>query len=98
MRAGAIDGSGRSIVDVGVMSFDSPSAAALLQVFCDVAGGRLVWKPEMRQAVLAHGLDLYREICCAMGTEATLDHYLRTARAQRVHVAGTRAGSVCSPR
>ena len=78
---GAIDGSGRSIVDVGVMSFDSPSAAALLQVFCDVAGGRLVWKPEMRQAVLAHGLDLYREICCAMGTEATLDHYLRTARA-----------------
>ena len=78
--AGAMDGSGRSIVDVGVMSFDSPSALALVQVFCDVAGGRLVWKPEMRQSVLAHGLDLYREICCAMGTEATLGHYLRTAR------------------
>jgi fucokinase len=77
--AGAIDGSGRSIVDVGVMSFDSASAAALLRVCFDVAGGGLVWQPEMRQAVLAHGLDLYREICCAMGTEATLDHYLRTA-------------------
>jgi fucokinase len=79
--AGAIDGSGRSILDLGVMSLDSPSAAALLRAFCDVAGGKLVWKPEMRQAVLAHGLDLYREICCAMGTEATLDHYVRTARA-----------------
>jgi fucokinase len=61
------------------MSFDSASAASLLRVFCDVAGGELVWQPEMRQTVLAHGLDLYREICCAMGTEATLDHYLRTA-------------------
>jgi fucokinase len=78
---GAIDGVGRSIVDVGVMSFDGPSVAALLQVFCDATGGKLVWKPEMRHFVLAHGLDLYREICCAMGTEATLAHYLRTARA-----------------
>lgn len=77
--AGAIDGKGRSIVDVGVMSLDSPSAAALLQVFCDAAGGSLVWKPEMRQSVLKHSLDLYREICCAMGTQTTLDHYLRTA-------------------
>ena len=83
---GAIDASGRSIVDVAVMSFDSPSAMALLQVFCDAtaapaADGKLGWKPEMRESVLTHGLDLYREICCAMGTQATPGHHVRTARA-----------------
>jgi fucokinase len=83
-EAGAIDGSGRSIVDVAVMSFASPSATALLQVFCDAiapaaADGKLAWKPEMRESVLNHGLDLYREICCALGTQATPSHYIHAA-------------------
>ena len=78
---GAISPHGRTPLDIGVMSFDGAAAAALLGVFCDPenpAGPG--WRQEMLQLVFAHGLDLYREICCAMGTGATREHYLRAAR------------------
>ncbi len=72
VRLGAVDPSGRSALDIGVMNFDAAAAAALLRVF----------QPEaMRAAVLARGLDLYREICCALGSDATLRHYVDAARA-----------------
>ncbi len=84
--AGAIDESGRSIVDVAVMSLDGTSAAALLKVFSELVSapgtsGELIWKPDMQESVLSHGLNLYREICCAMGAQATPSHYIRAARA-----------------
>jgi galactokinase/mevalonate kinase-like predicted kinase len=34
----------------------------------------------MRESILSHGLDLYREVCCAMGTEATPERYLQSVR------------------
>ena len=63
---GAIDRAGRTLLDIGVMNFDAAAAATLLEAF---------------QRADAHEIDLYREICCAMGTEATLGHYVETARA-----------------
>lgn len=56
------------------MSFDARAASALLDVFAP-----------LRETVLSRGLDLYREICCAMGTEATLDHYIESVRRSGSH-------------
>jgi len=62
---------GRTVLDAGVMSFDGSAAARLLRAFRT---------PPAREAILSHGIDLYREVCCALGTEATLAHYVKTAR------------------
>jgi fucokinase len=69
--AGAMDASGKSALDLGVMSLDAAAAATLLGAFGGIS----------REAILRHGVDLYREICCAMGSSATLAHYIRSARA-----------------
>ena len=69
--AGAINAAGKAALDLGVMSLDAEAAAVLLDCF-DLAG-------EARERILRHGLDLYREICCAMGSEATLASYIRSA-------------------
>jgi fucokinase len=70
-EAGAIRRDGRSVLDIGIMSLDAGAAARLLAAFNN---------PPAHAAILSHGIDLYREICCALGTEATLAHYVRTAR------------------
>jgi fucokinase len=70
--AGAINAAGKAALDLGVMSLDAEAAAVLLDRF-DFAG-------EARDRILQHGLDLYREICCAMGSDATLASYIRSAR------------------
>ena len=78
---GAIDGQGRSVLDVAITSLDAAAASALLEAF-EVGpreDGMLAFSPRMRETLLARGVDLYREIACAMGTEATLAHYLHTA-------------------
>jgi fucokinase len=66
---GAITREGKTALDVGIMSFDGAASATLLRTF----GGR-------EEEIMARELDLYREICCAMGGETTLEHYLRNAR------------------
>ena len=73
-EAGAIGADGRSVLDIGIMSLDAGAAARLLGAFRD---------PPARAAILSHGIDLYREICCALGTEATLAHYAKSARSGR---------------
>jgi fucokinase len=81
-RLGAIDGSGRALLDIGVMSFDARVALALFRAF-DVSpgpAGALVWREPARAEVLAQGLDFYREICCAWGAEATAAHHAEQAR------------------
>jgi fucokinase len=77
--AGAIGLDGCSMLDIGVMCFSPVAAAALLRAFCQ-EGAACQWKPHLERLVLAHGLDLYREICCALGTKATLAHYLAGAQ------------------
>jgi fucokinase len=78
---GAINPSGDTILDIGVMSFDAETAAALLRVFeiAADANGRLAWSPIMEEMIFTRGLDLYREICCALGTEATAEHLVASA-------------------
>ena len=80
--AGAINRSGQTILDMGVMSFDAATAMRLLQAVeaAPGAGGQLAWSPRMEEVILSQGLDLYREICCALGSEATAKHHLSSAR------------------
>ena len=77
-EAGALNRQKQAVLDVGVMSLDANAAARLLDVFC--GPDTLAWKPHIKEAMLASGIDLYREICCALGTDATLPHYLRDLR------------------
>lgn len=81
-QTGALNADGLSALDIGVMSFDAVSVLRLFRAF-DVgvdAGGRLGWAPETRALILSRGMDLYREVCCALGSEATRDHYIRSSR------------------
>jgi len=42
--------------------------------------GSLDWSAAMKTRMFSQGMDLYREICCAPGREATREHYLKTVR------------------
>ncbi len=79
---GAINPYGQSCLDVGVMHFDAHTAVQLMRLFGVRAGahGRLAFQGPRGRAVLDRGLDFYREICCALGTDATVKHYLASAQ------------------
>ena len=70
-KTGAIGPGGQSVLDIGVMSMDAGTAAQLLLAFGTTAA---------RSAIMSYGIDLYCEICCALGTEATFEHYLASTR------------------
>lgn len=81
-QCGAVDRYGRTLLDVGVMSFDADTAVRMLDV-CGVAAdsnGKLNWGGPVGEAIETHGLDLYREFCCALGAEATAQTHLADAR------------------
>jgi fucokinase len=82
-EVGAVNRFGQSVLDIGVVNFDAATAVALLEM-CDVATGpdaTLQWTGLAAAAIEASGMDFYREICCAMGTEATAAHLVDWARA-----------------
>ena len=77
----AVDQYGEVVLDIGVLTFDATAAVRLLTM-CDVqvgADGRLAVHGEMLDAIMTHGLDFYREICCAIGTDTTRELYLQAA-------------------
>jgi len=85
VAAGAVNEAGDSVLDLGVMSFDASAAIQMMRTFFapgwrDDGRPVLVWKSEARDALFSNGIDLYREICCALGTETTLEHYLESVR------------------
>lgn len=79
---GAIDPYGRSVLDIGVMQFDADTAVRLLELFGLRSDneGNLLLSGDLGQAVMDFGLDFYREICCALGSEVTLADYVKTVR------------------
>jgi len=80
---GAIDHYGRSVLDIGVLSFDASTAARLLRMCqaCVDGEGRLRWSGELGMAIESLGMDFYTEICCALGLEGTPEHHAAAARA-----------------
>ena len=81
LRCRAVSRNGKTLLDIGVMSFDSSMALALFRAFgIKLAGRKLLWSAAARREVLARGVDFFREICCAMGAGATVAHHQRQAR------------------
>jgi fucokinase len=79
-RAGAIGPSGEAVLDIGVMSMDAASAALLMRIFgADRAESDFA--RSAREWISLGGLDLYREICCAMGSVKTPDTYIKSVQA-----------------
>ncbi len=79
---GAINAYGQTCLDIGVMHFDAATAVRLLQVFgarCDRQGHPTL-AGKRGKAVLERGLDFYREVCCAMGSETRPEGYVKSAR------------------
>jgi galactokinase/mevalonate kinase-like predicted kinase len=81
-KEGAIDAYGQTCLDIGVMSFDARTAVKLLTLFgARAAGnGKLALGGTLGRAVTERGLDFYREICCAMGAEASKSKHYESAR------------------
>ena len=82
---GATDHYGQSILDIGVMSFDAQTAVDLLNIFNVLpdpeSENTFSLQGDMGRAVMQDGLDFYREICCGMGADATVGHYIQTVGA-----------------
>jgi galactokinase/mevalonate kinase-like predicted kinase len=79
---GAVDRYDQSILDIGLMHFEAQTAVRLLQAFGvqHMPDGALAWSGRMGEAIEREGLDFYREICCAIGQEATAEHHIASAR------------------
>jgi galactokinase/mevalonate kinase-like predicted kinase len=79
-RNGAIDAYGQTCLDIGIMSFDAATAVKMLETFgaCSAKCG-LTLCGEMGEAVLSRRLDFYREICCAMGSDANKASHVESA-------------------
>lgn len=80
--AGAVLSDQKGLLDAGLMSFDARFAAGMMAAagMTVTPDGRLEWTGRFHQITLEQGLDIYREICCALGTQSCFDHYLRSVR------------------
>lgn len=79
---GTIDAYGQACLDIGVMNFDAATAVKMLEFFgaCAERDGRAVLTGDAGEAVMNEGLDFYREICCAMGSEASRRGHIKSAK------------------
>ncbi|MBN1817313.1 MAG: hypothetical protein JW828_08120 [Sedimentisphaerales bacterium] len=79
---GAMNTFSQSILDLGVLCLDAEVAIRLLDLFNPQTPGQdgTVFTGELGCAVMEQGLDIYRELCCALGTETTLPEYIEAVR------------------
>ncbi len=81
-RIGALNRYGQSLLDIGVMNLNPETAVRLLSM----AGGQVDeegtwrWRGPMAEEIEAKGLDFYREVCCALGTQASFRAYSQSMR------------------
>jgi fucokinase len=79
-QMGMLDSDGRAVLDIGVISFDSQAAVTLLGALGATVDESRAWNWSGRcaDAMHAHGLDFFREFCCAWGTQQDLGSYLES--------------------
>lgn len=79
---GAIDHAGKSVLDIGVFSFDGPTAERLLGLCGQLKApaGKWTWTGDFSREIERFGLDFYREISSALGTETHWANYERSVR------------------
>jgi fucokinase len=86
LTAGAANAQGESVLDLAVMSFDPGAAIQLMRTFfaegsTEHGEPALDWKTAVRAALYSGGIDLYREVCCALGSDTTFNEYADNVRA-----------------
>ncbi len=86
VAVGALNEEGEAVLDLGVMNMDASAAIQMMRAFFaegphEHGKPALDWKTEARDALYSNGIDLYREICCVLGTETTFDQYMDALRA-----------------
>jgi hypothetical protein len=84
VEMGAVSSHGQAVLDIGILNLD-PSAAVRLIELCDANeerknGRELVWRGPLAGAIETTGLDIYREICCALGKETRYLGYIDRVR------------------
>lgn len=81
---GAIDGRGRSVLDIGILNLAPEASVRLLELAGagqNGAGERgLRWRGPLARAIEGTGLDIYREICCALGRGSRPGGYIEHVR------------------
>ena len=79
---------GQSVLDIGVMNLNPSAAVRLIQI-CDIrksSSGELAWAGALAEAIETAGIDFYREVACAMGSEASFKDYLQSVRRSGSHL------------
>jgi len=81
-KQGALDSSGRSILDIGIINIDTSSVGKLFDLFGIQADskGKMKWSGPLARAAMENGVDLYREIACALGLEVDFPSYVEEVR------------------
>jgi fucokinase len=84
VEMGAVNSHGQAVLDIGVLNID-PSAAVQILELCEIGEdrnkkSRLVWRGPLAETIERKGLDIYREICCALGTGAHSPGYVDQVR------------------
>ena len=82
-KLGAINRYGQSTLDIGILNFDAATALKLLEIIAkkDNIKSGAYWDSQLGREISEKGLDLYREICCAMGTDTDYSYYYKAVRA-----------------
>lgn len=91
-QRGAIDREGLVLLDIGILNFNAASAVKLLNlagVQWDAEDG-FCWSGSVADVIEDTGLDLYREICCAMGTDVNFHQYI-----SRMAESGSQTNRTC---
>jgi len=84
VEMGAVDSHGQAVLDIGILNLD-PAAAVRLLELCGVgedrkSGRKLVWGGPLAESIESDGLDIYREICCALGKDPRYAGYVDQVR------------------
>jgi len=82
---GAVNAQGQSVLDLGILNFSPEGSVRLLELCGTGGGGRhLTGRGPVGRAIESAGLDIYREVCCALGRDVRPASY-----AERVREAGS---------
>jgi fucokinase len=92
LERGATDSHGQVVLDIGILNFD-PLAAVQLLKLCGVREDpknrrELVWGGQIAETIETAGLDIYREVCCALGENAPYRGYIDEVREAGSAIAG----------
>jgi galactokinase/mevalonate kinase-like predicted kinase/NDP-sugar pyrophosphorylase family protein len=80
VESGAVSPHGQAVLDIGILNFDAFAAVRLLEL-CDIredrkGQGALIWAGPLARSIEMTGLDIYREICCALGKDTSFSGYV----------------------